>query len=269
MISNLVRYKKDLDSLLEKGELLHLAMQAECFPEQIKSEMKERYGRKASRLMKLVPEFKKDYQPWYSEAVAVVKQVLPDRLSDFVGHYQKPKSRKEITFENYKIEDYLQALRVTRGEAGIKIVGPDAAIPQFRQQLAILRSASARFESSLFDIRSLVQADLFDSELDAAEELLKNRFTQAAGALGGVVLERHLGQACENHGIKIPKKNPTIADFNDALKGGNVIEIPTWRFIQHLADVRNLCDHDRKTEPTPEQVKEFLAGVMKITKTLF
>ena len=44
----------------------------------------------------------------------------------------------------------------------------------------------------MFDIRQLVQADLFDSELDAADELGKKKFTRAAGALAGVVLERHL-----------------------------------------------------------------------------
>lgn len=38
----------------------------------------------------------------------------------------------------------------------------------FRQQQAILNAVKQRFESSLFDIKQLVQADLFDSELDAA-----------------------------------------------------------------------------------------------------
>jgi hypothetical protein len=114
-----------------------------------------------------------------------------------------------------------------------------------------------------------VQADLFDSELDAAKELAKNNFTRAAGALAGVVLERHLAQVSDDHGIKVTKKNPTISDLNDALKDADVIDVPQWRFIQHLADIRNLCDHSRKTEPSPEQVDDLLAGVAKITKTVF
>ncbi len=144
----------------------------------------------------------------------------------------------------------------------------DAAIPQFRQQLAILRSVKGRFESSLFDIRQLVQADLFDSELDAAKELANKKFTRAAGALAGVVLEKHLAQVCDNHEIKISKKTPTIHDLNEALKEGDVVDIPQWRFIQHLAAIRNLCDHDKKTEPTVEQVDDLITGVMKTTKTL-
>jgi hypothetical protein len=127
----------------------------------------------------------------------------------------------------------------------------------------------ARFESSLFEIRQLVQADLFDSELDVANELAKNKFTRAAGALAGVVLEKHLAQVCDNHGLKVTKKAPGISALNDTLKEAAVIEIPQWRFVQHLAAIRNLCDHDKKTEPTAEQVEDLIAGVTKMTKTLF
>jgi len=190
-------------------------------------------------------------------------------LSDFVRYYEKPKSRKEITFENYTVEDYLEGLSVTRGYEKEKVVGPDAAVPKFRQQRAIVESVKARFESSLFDIRQLAQADLFDSELDAAQELAKKKFSRAAGALAGVTLERHLAQVCENHAIKVAKKDPTISDLNDALKASDTIDTPQWRSIQHLADLRNLCDHNKKTEPTEEHVDDLLAGVRKITKTLF
>ncbi len=201
----------------------------------------------------------------------LVRQPLPDRLSDFVRHYEKPKPRKDITHENYVIEDYLQGLHVnrTQGAWKEKVVGPDSAILRFRQQLAILKSVKARFESSLFDIRQLVQADLFDSELDAAEELTKKKFMRAAGALAGVVLERHLAQVCENHAINVAKKEPTISDLNDELKKANAIDIPQWRCIQHLADIRNLCDHSKKKDPTEEEVMYLVAGVKKITKTLF
>jgi hypothetical protein len=189
--------------------------------------------------------------------------------ADFVGHYERPKTRKQVDYETYRILDYLLGLHVTRGAAKEKIVGPDAAIPQFRQQLAIVKAIEPRFESSLFDIRQLVQADLFDSDLDAADELAKKKFTRAAGAMAGVVLERHLAQVCSNHVLKLTKKAPTIADLNDALKQANVTDVPDWRFIQHLGDLRNLCDHNKATEPTVDQANELIAGVRKISKSLF
>lgn len=270
MVSNLDRYKKDLDSLITKGEQLLFAIARECSPEEFDKAIKKQYKDKAGEFLKEIPSFTDTYQAWYSEAKVLVKQLLPDRLSDFVSHYEKPKGRKSITYETYRIEDCLQGLSVTRTTAWGKetIVGTDAAIPQFRQQLAILKSLEGRFESSLFDIRQLVQADLFDSDLDAAEELAKNKFTRAAGAVAGVVLERHLAQVCEHHDIKIAKRSPVISDFNNALKEANVIDVPQWRFVQHLADIRNLCDHNKTKEPTVEQVDDLVAGVRNISKTL-
>jgi hypothetical protein len=269
MLSNLDRYRNDLDALVAKGEMLDVAMQLECWPEQTIKALKKKVGDKANEVLKTIPSFRDAYQAWYSEAKVLVKQLLPDRLSDFSSHYERGKSRKEISHENYRIEDYLQGLTVTRGYEKTVLVGPDAAVPQFRQQLAILKSVRGRFESSLFDIRQLAQADLFDSELDVAQELAKNKFTRAAGAIAGVVLERHLAQVCDNHQIKISKKAPVISDLNDALKKENAIDVPQWRFVQHLADIRNLCDHNKNAEPTVEQVDDLVAGVMKITKTLF
>ena len=152
---------------------------------------------------------------------------------------------------------------------GERIVGLDAAIPKFRQQLNIVKSIKKRFESSLFDIQQIVRADLFDSEIDEARELLKNGFLRAAGAIAGVVLEKHLEQVCFNHNIKIRKRNPHISDYNDMLKKEDILDVPTWRFIQRLGDIRNLCVHKKDREPTKEEVDELLKGVEKVTKTLF
>ncbi len=269
MLSNLDRYKKDLDALINQGRNLFMALQRECLPAEFDKAIKKELGDKAKDAFKDLPTFTEAYQPWYSEAKVLIKQLLPDRLADFVRHYEKPKPRKDITYDSYRIEDCLQGLTVTRGWEKEKVVGPDAGIPHFRQQLAIVKSVRARFESSLFDIRQLVQADLFDCELEAAMELSKQKFLRAAGAVAGVVLERHLRQVCNNHGTKVGKKAHGIADLNNALKESGVVDVPQWRFIQHLADIRNLCDHDKKVEPTTDQVNDLIAGVAKVTKTLY
>jgi hypothetical protein len=269
MQSNLERYKKDLDNLLSKGDQLHMALQRLSLPEEFEAEVARQFGEKAKGYIDALPNFMQEYQGWYSEAKSLIKQLLPDRLADFVRHYEKPKPRKEISFENYRIEDCLQGLTITGSWEKTKVVGPEGALPHFRQQQAILQSVKARFESSLFDIRQLVQADVFDSELDAAKELLRHKFTRAAGAIAGVVLERHLAQVCDNHSLKVAKKNPSISDLNGLLKEGGVLDMPQWRFVQHLADIRNLCDHNKVVEPTTDQVDDMIAGVAKITKTVF
>ena len=246
-----------------------MSIQAKCYPEQFESAVKKKIGAQAKKVIAALPPFATTYQRWYSEAKTLIKLLLPDRLADFVRHYEKPKPRKDITFESYRIEDCLQGLSITRGYDKEKVVGPEGAIPHFRQQLAILTAVRARFESSLFDIRHLVMADLFDSELDAAAALAKKNFLRGAGAMAGVVLEKHLRQVCSNHSVKILKKAPTINDLNDLLKAADVVAVPQWRFIQHLGDIRNLCDHDKTKEPTAEEVDDLINGVSKTIKTLF
>lgn len=272
MTSNLDRYAKELDALIAKGGQLINAHQYSYNPDGFKKAVAKGFGKDkkaAKEFIDKLPDFDREYQAWYSEAFAVLKQILPDRLADFVRHYEKPKSRKDITFENYRIEDALQGLTVTRGYEKQRIAGPEAAATHLSQQLGILKAAKARFSSSLYDIRQMVMADLFDSELDAAGELLKHGFERAAGAMAGVVLEKHLAQVCDNHNVKITKKHPTISDFNDALKTASAIDLPAWRFHQHLADIRNICDHGKARDPTPTQVRELLDGVAKVVKTTF
>lgn len=244
-----------------------MAMQYECYPDEVQAQLKESLKTKAPGYIKAMPKFKLEYQRWYSEAHSMLRQLLPHRINDFVKHYEKPKPRKEVDYESYRIEDYMQNLQVTLGQR--TVVDSSAAIPHFEQQLAIVKAAAVRFESSLFDIRQMLQADLFDSELEAAEHLAKYKYIRAAGAVAGVVLERHLAQVAASHQIPVAKKNPTIADFNELLKSSDVIDLPQWRFIQHLADLRNLCDHAKTPDPTADQVSDLIAGVKKVSKTIF
>ena len=265
----LEKYKKDLDKLISYGEMLLNAMQYEALPEEFEKQAKKTLGKEYKEFIEKLPSFKNTYQSWYSEALNLIKIMLPDRINDFVRLYEKPKNRKEIRDENYVIEDFLQGVSIENDIVGEKIVGPEAAIPRFQQQLNIVKSVKKRFESSLFDIKQLLQADLFDSEIGTAIELLKNGFLRAAGAVAGVVLERHLNQVCSNHNIKIRKKNANISDYNDSLKNAGILDTPNWRFIQRLGDIRNLCVHKKDREPTKEEVEELIKGVEKITKTLF
>ena len=92
---------------------------------------------------------------------------------------------------------------------------------------------------------------------------------RAAGALAGVVLERHLQRVAINHGIKITKASPTISDLNDPLKQAGIYGTALWRKIQLLGDLRNLCSHSKKREPKREEIEELISGVNSIIKTIF
>ena len=259
------KIKKELDLLIERGQELHLAMEVECNPEDFLRTFQEKFGEQEGKeAIDKLPDFTREYQSWYSEALACVKQVLPDRVKDFVSYFEYPRVRKNTNYQNYMIRDYLQGLQITRGRE--VVVDRRAAIPEFKQQVSIVESASAVLDSSLVDLTSILQADLFDSEVDSAWELKKAGHLRAAGAICGVVLEKHLKQMCANRSIVVRKRKPTITDFNDLLKANKAISQAEWRLLQLLADIRNLCCHDREQEPTKEQLDDLLNGTNKVLK---
>lgn len=254
--------KKSLEDLILRGNKLSVALAYETTDidqkKKYEAQIKDN-GMDASNL----PSFRSTYEIWYSEALLYVKKFIPDRISDFTSLYKNEK-RKAITFATYTISDAIIGLRMLSGSAD-----PQSALPKLSQQVSILRSALNLVDSVVYSIDFSIRADLFDSELDAANDLLKSGFLRATGAMCGVILEKHLGQVCIQHEITLKKKSPTINDYNEELKAASVIDPPTWRSIQLLGDLRNLCCHDKNVEPTKEQVSDLLAGTIKITKTVF
>jgi len=215
--------------------------------------------------------FEHEYQRWYTEACAVIRQLIPNRSDEFEYLYKGDGKRKAIDILTYTIQDWLNGVRAGSDRfTGEKDFDDRAVVSRkFETQLKILESVEGRFASTLFDIRQLVKADLLDSELETARELIKSGFTRGAGVIAGVVLEKHLAQVSGNHSIVTRKKHPTISEYNDLLKNASVIDVPTWRQIQRLGDIRNLCGHSKEREPTTDEVEELVNGVEKITKTLF
>lgn len=154
---NLDSLDNELARLVRQGHMLKLAMQLACFPERTRATLEKTWLEKTDEFIAALPAFETDYRRWYSEAITIVRQVLPELYGDFVRRFEKPKARREITAENYRIEDYLQGLQVTRGETGETLVGRDAALPLYQQQLAILEAAAARTRSAPAAVRHPVE----------------------------------------------------------------------------------------------------------------
>lgn len=277
------RYEVELQRLIKEGKELEAAIVYECSLKEIKDmgieailERAERMGWNDGDDEIHIPFFREEYQQWYSDAEAVVRQLLPSHLEDFCGYYQMPNSqeRMKITDHDYRISDYLVGHQVMTNFVNghrVYVLGNPIVLHLFKQQLSIVKAAAKRLDSSLHEIKQLVQADLFDSELDASKELMNSGFLPAAGMMAAVVMERHLAQVCENHGIgfKKEKEKLTINDFNKGLKDNNVIDTSEWRRNQYLGDLRNSCAHYNKGEEvTKEKVEELIGGVTRIIKTL-
>lgn len=216
-----------------------------------------------------IVDFGTEYQRWYSRAYKIVESLAPERLPEFTSYYLIDPKRKNTDGGNYVLQDYIKGMGARTDISGKPLWNThNIAIIRIVNQVQIIDSLSSRIDSVLQDVKGHLFAELQDSELEAAKKL-KTISPRAAGALAGVILERHLQRTAQNHSITIGRKVPTISNLNDPLRQANVIDVPTWRKIQLLADLRNLCSHQKATEPTDEQVDELIIGVNSITKSMF
>jgi hypothetical protein len=213
-------------------------------------------------------DFRAAYQRWYTEALRVVEQLLPDRYDEFREHYRLGKKPKSLEVTTYTISDFIHGTLVPReniDQGTSRLI----ASSRIKDQTDILASAKSRLQSILASIEGALEATLLDDELDAAAGLLKAKHLRSAGVVVGVVLERHLKNVAENHAVKLGRKKAQIGNLNDALKKAHVFDNPRWREVQRLGDIRNLCAHDGEREPKPEEVRELIESTERIIKTVF
>lgn len=258
MATNLQKYKVDLERLMNDGRMLIAGLYNELNDKSLLSAVVDQEDIDFIKENKLTT-FSDKYQKWYSEAYVVIEQLLVSRKEDFQKYYKIAKGEHGLSMSRYLIDrrDY------DLGHSA------ETYFKLYQQQYLILKSVANRFDSTLYDIKQLLQADVFDSEVDCARELCNKGFYRASGAICGVVIEKHLAQVCSQHQIKITKKNPTINDYNEHLKNNDVIDIPKWRNIQRLADIRNMCDHHKHAEPNKDDIEELINGTDKIIRTIF
>ena len=263
------KLKAKLDALLILG--LGLLMALEVKQPQAKAKLPKKTIEDFSRI-----DVNNEYQFWYTEALAVIKRVLPSRSNEFVGFYKYPRKRSKLTGLNLRISDAICEQSVVENISyGItkstftntRVLALPDCFSLVKAQCEILNSARESFTSSLHKIQQVAQAELLDSELSAARRLNKNGSTCAAGAIAGVVLEKHLNAVIGSHGFKMLKKSPGINDYARKLKGKGVIDFQTCWFIQSLGNLCDLC-YNAKSEPTKEEVEELISGVAEIVKTM-
>ena len=109
MGTNLDRYKSDIAALLKVGQdFLHdIDLQ--------RSDIQTRLGKARQKewRSKVPPRWTAILQRWHSEGRALISQVLPVRLSEFVEIYEGPKSaNRKWGPDTHSIRDWLLGMRL-------------------------------------------------------------------------------------------------------------------------------------------------------------
>lgn len=123
---------------------------------------------------------------------------------------------------------------------------------------AIFIAAKEDYEGGYINsIRNLVQAEVFDSELDQARELLSSGYRLPAAVVAGTVLETTLRQMCSDRNITTGKLDKMNADL---VKSGAYNTLMQKK-ITALADLRNKAAHGRSDEFSPHDVSDMISQV--------
>ncbi len=195
----------------------------------------------------LPPDVGQTYQQWYSAARAILAKNQPDRLAELDEAYSA-------------IQQIIQRRYVTKDEQF-------GLMDLINAQFNILTAVPSHLRFSMYDIELEAYSLLMDDEIEAARHLLSKGFSRSAGVIAGVVLERHLKNLLQKHTPPIKyRKTATLSLLNDLCKE-TAYNLVTWRKVQHLTDLRNLCAHDKTQEPTKDEVSELISGVSAILRT--
>jgi hypothetical protein len=133
----------------------------------------------------------------------------------------------------------------------------------FKRIKAVFAAAREDFEGGyLGKVRNLIQAEIADSELDQARELLRSGYTAASAVVAGVVLETTLRSLCERHEIAVGKLDQMNADL---VKVGQY-NVLVQKRITALAAVRNSAAHGNSSEFQVADVESMIDEVERFTQ---
>ncbi len=133
----------------------------------------------------------------------------------------------------------------------------------FTMCFGILEAAYADYsEGFLFDLRSLVSAEILGDFIDQAEELFNKGYFIAATSLSGAALENSLRRICEINQIETPEKG-SIEIFNVGLAKAEIYNKFKQKQITAWADLRNKADHGKFKEVEKDEVQTMISWIKK------
>lgn len=137
---------------------------------------------------------------------------------------------------------------------------------RLRQLIPIINAAYDDLKNGfLITFKQIVQAEVFDSELEQAKSLLESGYKNAAAVIAGVVLETAIKELCLNNNIDLEKKN--LNRLNEDLAKAGIYNTLQQKQILALADIRNKAAHGDYAEFTKEDVERMISDIERFLLT--
>jgi hypothetical protein len=139
-----------------------------------------------------------------------------------------------------------------------KTVNLDTSCKKYLRLKAVFHAAKEDYLGGyLLTVRNLVQAELFNDELEQARELLGKGYYIAAAVIAGVVLETRIRQLCIDNNIETGKLNK----MNEDLAKAGIYNALIQKQILALAGIRNSAAHGKTDEFNTDHVKNMIKEI--------
>lgn len=149
-------------------------------------------------------------------------------------------------------------------EENEKIKPYSGSFTTYKNLKAVFRATKEDYEGGyLSSYKSIIQAEVFDTELEQANELLNSGYYVAAAVICGVVLEVTLRELCDQRSIAHGKMDKMNADLAKAGAYNKIVQ----KQITALSGLRNSAAHGNQDEFSKEDVKQMLPAVENFLAT--
>ena len=209
-----------------------------------------------------LPQLTIKYEAWYTNALRMVQNPVPERLEDFVSAYKNSRSGP-VGSSTYTIQDYLLGIKVNRSSRA----DYDSAV-LFRslvlRQVGILSSLLKSKPVSVGAPEDGLQAEFYTRALDQAQSLFETGQFVPAGVLAATVLENYLRWQWRKRNIRANEQLRSLTEINDILLKFQTYNQTIWIRIQGLIPIADACLDPKKRNPPKKEITALISGVKKV-----
>ena len=207
------------------------------------------------------------YEELINEA-SFIQSFSSEESDGFGGTYKVLRGEGKEKYREWKVKTK-NLLRLSCGENSVhykdyveaeKPIGYDTDPDALMRLIPILKAACDDLKNGfLVSFKQIVQAEVFDSELEQAKSLLDSNYKNAAAVIAGAVLETAIKELCNNNQIDIEKKK--LTRLNDDLAKAGVYNVLQQKQITALADIRNNAAHGNYENFSSEDVQRMIQDI--------
>lgn len=206
------------------------------------------------------------YEAWYTKALNIVQNLIPDRLEDFVSAYKQNRTAPP-TFSNYSIQDYFLGIKVEK--SSIAEFNPGRLFKQLvLRQAGILSSALRSQTVSEAVSESVSQENFYRRAFEQAEKLFQIGKTRPAGVFAAIVIDNYLRWLWKKRNLNINDKEFSLAEINDYLHKFQTYKEVTHIRIQSLIPTTEACLDPEKKPPSKKEIELLIDNVRKVIGTV-